>query len=64
MGMPGPQKINRYGIAFKLKTVQMSKQPASPTSGASRLFTVTTPRDRQEFARDKISAIGSAVLLD
>jgi transposase len=27
MGMPGPQKINRYGIAFKLKAVQMSKQP-------------------------------------
>jgi len=27
MGTPGPQKINRYGIAFKLKAVQMSKQP-------------------------------------
>ncbi|WP_295644786.1 hypothetical protein [uncultured Methylibium sp.] len=27
MGMPGPQKINRYGVAFKLKAVQMSKQP-------------------------------------
>lgn len=27
MGMPGPQKINRYGIAFKLKAVQMSSQP-------------------------------------
>src|SRR6266581_8309047 len=27
MGMPGPQKINRYGIAFKLKAVQMSNQP-------------------------------------
>ena len=26
MGMPGPQKINRYGIAFKLKAVQMSNQ--------------------------------------
>src|SRR6266567_3440705 len=27
MGIPGPQKINRYGIAFKLKAVQMSNQP-------------------------------------
>jgi len=27
MGTPGPQKINRYGIAFKLKAVQMSQQP-------------------------------------
>ena len=27
MGMPGPQKINRYGIDFKLKAVQMSNQP-------------------------------------
>lgn len=27
MGMPGPQKINRYGVAFKLKAVQMSSQP-------------------------------------
>lgn len=27
MGMPGPQKINRYGIDFKLKAVQMSQQP-------------------------------------
>lgn len=27
MGTPGPQKINRYGIAFKLKAVQLSKQP-------------------------------------
>jgi transposase len=27
MGMPGPQKINRYGIAFKLKAVQMSNEP-------------------------------------
>jgi hypothetical protein len=27
MGTPGPQKINRYGIAFKLKAVQMSNQP-------------------------------------
>lgn len=27
MGMPGPQKINRYGVDFKLKAVQMSNQP-------------------------------------
>lgn len=27
MGTPGPQKINRYGAAFKLKAVQMSHQP-------------------------------------
>jgi transposase len=27
MGTPGPQKINRYGTAFKLKAVQMSNQP-------------------------------------
>ena len=27
MGKPGPQKINRYGIALKLKAVQMSSQP-------------------------------------
>ncbi|WP_129449807.1 hypothetical protein [Methylibium sp. Pch-M] len=27
MGTPGPQKINRYGVAFKRKTVQMSNQP-------------------------------------
>ena len=27
MGTPGPQKINRYGTAFKLKAVQMSSQP-------------------------------------
>jgi transposase len=27
MGTPGPQKIYRYGIAFKLKAVQMSHQP-------------------------------------
>lgn len=27
MGTPGPQKINRYGIEFKLKAVQMSNQP-------------------------------------
>lgn len=27
MGTPGPQKINRYGIDFKLKAVQMSHQP-------------------------------------
>jgi len=27
MGTPGPKKINRYGIAFKLKAVQLSNQP-------------------------------------
>ena len=27
MGTPGPQKINRYGVEFKLKAVQMSNQP-------------------------------------
>jgi len=27
MGTPGPQKIHRYGVAFKLKAVQMSSQP-------------------------------------
>jgi len=27
MGTPGSQKINRYGLAFKLKAVQMSNQP-------------------------------------
>ena len=27
MGMPGPQKINRYGVEFKLKAVQLSQQP-------------------------------------
>src|SRR2546428_12709616 len=27
MGTPGPQKIHRYGVAFKLKAVQMSNQP-------------------------------------
>src|SRR3954471_17580298 len=27
MGTPGPQKIHRYGIAFKLKAVQLSNQP-------------------------------------
>ena len=27
MGSPGPQKINRYGVEFKLKAVQMSYQP-------------------------------------
>ena len=27
MGTPGPQKINRYGVDFKLKAVQMSSQP-------------------------------------
>ena len=27
MGTPGPQKINRYGVEFKLKAVQMSHQP-------------------------------------
>lgn len=27
MGKPGPQKVNRYGVEFKLKAVQMSDQP-------------------------------------
>lgn len=27
MGMPGPQKINRYGLDFKLRAVRMSEQP-------------------------------------
>lgn len=27
MGTPGPQKVNRYGLDFKLKAVQMSHQP-------------------------------------
>jgi transposase len=27
MGKPGPQKINRYGIEFKLQAVLMSEQP-------------------------------------
>src|SRR5881227_659423 len=27
MGTPGPQKIHRYGVAFKLKAVQLSGQP-------------------------------------
>ena len=27
MGTPGPQKIRRYGIAFKLRAVQMSNEP-------------------------------------
>jgi transposase len=27
MAMPGPQKINRYGVDFKLRAVQMSHQP-------------------------------------
>jgi transposase len=27
MGTPGPQKIHRYGVAFKLKAVQLSNQP-------------------------------------
>ena len=27
MGTPGPQKIHRYGVAFKLKAVQMRSQP-------------------------------------
>ena len=27
MGTPGPQKIRRYGIAFKLRAVQLSQQP-------------------------------------
>ncbi len=26
MGTPGPQKVNRYGVEFKLKAVQMSQQ--------------------------------------
>ena len=26
MGMPGPQKINRYGLEFKLRAVRMSEQ--------------------------------------
>ena len=27
MGTPGPQKVNRYGVEFKLKAVQLSGQP-------------------------------------
>lgn len=27
MGMPGPQKVARYGVEFKLKAVQMSHAP-------------------------------------
>ena len=27
MAKPGPQKINRYGVDFKLRAVQMSQQP-------------------------------------
>ena len=27
MGIPGPQKINRYGLEFKLRAVRMSEQP-------------------------------------
>ena len=27
MARPGPQKINRYGLEFKLRAVSMSKQP-------------------------------------
>jgi len=27
MGMPGPQKINHYGLDFKLRAVRMSEQP-------------------------------------
>lgn len=27
MGMPGPQRINRYGVTVKLKAVQMSDLP-------------------------------------
>ena len=27
MGTPGPQKINRYGLEFKLRAVLMSEQP-------------------------------------
>lgn len=25
MGMPGPRKVNRYGIEFKLRAVKMSE---------------------------------------
>ena len=27
MARPGPQKINRYGLEFKLRAVHMSEQP-------------------------------------
>src|SRR4029453_4564926 len=27
MGLPGPQKINRYGLDFKLRAVRMREQP-------------------------------------
>lgn len=27
MAKPGPKKINRYGVEFKLRAVQMSEQP-------------------------------------
>ena len=27
MGSPGPQKVNRYGLEFKLKAVAMSNEP-------------------------------------
>ena len=27
MAKPGPQKINRYGLAFKLRAVMLSEQP-------------------------------------
>jgi len=27
MGTPGPQKVNRYGLEFKLKAVAMSNEP-------------------------------------
>ena len=27
MGTPGPQKVPRYGLEYKLKAVQMSQQP-------------------------------------
>jgi transposase len=29
MAKPGPQKINRYGLEFKLKAVQLSDQPGA-----------------------------------
>jgi len=38
MGAPGPQKINRHGIAFKLKAVDMSNQPG-PDQGCWRVNT-------------------------
>lgn len=27
MGTPGPQKVNRYGLEFKLRAVQLSNEP-------------------------------------